>query len=191
MAFLFFVKLPPELRQLIWNLSLPCELGQAFFYYKANSREPTHLTENAVRTNDDADILQTYHHELMHPVHFESSLLFVNHEARYVARKWLLRKQHVAAHQSQHDQSIRFACQFDVDRDCLYIDPSHLIYMDKIVLAQLKYLAIHITTLKTVAVIILAGVLVCQECLGPAWNMCILIVFDHRKHSVPIYRNYG
>ena len=111
-----FSRLPPELRQQIWNDSLPEEVGQAFYHYKA---EDCWRLRPLMFWYDDFHSVLLEHQELLDPAYFEISLLFVNRESRIIARKWL-DKQGIETYLLQDGWSIAFPSPFDTYCDGLY-----------------------------------------------------------------------
>ena len=90
--FPLFTRLPPELRNQIWQDSLPFKIGPHLFLYEKGAWGPYHLTETDREYDAENDELNwefRWHHDSLHDKYFNIPLFFVNREARGIAFDWI------------------------------------------------------------------------------------------------------
>lgn len=111
-TFPLFSSLPPELRSQIWRDALPDKARPALYFYKKSCWRSRRLSETILNFNFRYDILDE--------VHFEFSLVFVNHEARRVALAWV-HEQGIKIRPRRDKQRPVFVCPFKVKRAPCYV----------------------------------------------------------------------
>lgn len=116
-----FLRLPPELRVIIWRESLPEQDVPALFFYKKGSW----LATDAEKTNEndeteDDTISLSFHHYVLEHVPVRIPLASVNYEARSIALAWV-REQGIQAVFCEKRQCYVFVRPFDPTRDAIYV----------------------------------------------------------------------
>jgi len=121
-SFPLFASLPPELREMVWQESLPKNLGACLFSYTKGCWQPRHLAPS-----DQGVDLQGGEHnphyqfctDMLRPKEFELPTAFVNHEARHVALRWFRRNGlRFQLRDGSYPLAVRF---FDPLRDVLFV----------------------------------------------------------------------
>lgn len=123
--FSLFARLPPELRNIIWEKALPRPLGPQLYCYRKDCWRPRHLTpedQGFEPDNDGIHLAFEFHHEFLNPVRIDVPLFFVNREAHGIAAAWMhMQGLRLQLRSYQHGT---FARLFDPNRDALYV-PTH------------------------------------------------------------------
>lgn len=114
-GFALFGKLPAELRNQVWEYTLPCTLRSALVPYKTGCWVPT---------GAEPDLYVEFRHDKLGKVSYEVPLAYVNHEARTIALAWVRKQGLVMCATGKRDPG--FARDFDLTKDVLYFGPGEL-----------------------------------------------------------------
>ncbi|KAF7950085.1 hypothetical protein EAE96_007385 [Botrytis aclada] len=99
-TFHHFSSLALELRTQIWEESLPSEFLLALYFYKRGCWQPRIFTESDPSyydgvcehySTEDLNRNFEFRYDLLDNIHFQTPLLFVNHEARKITLTWARR----------------------------------------------------------------------------------------------------
>ena len=113
--FACFPKLPGELRNTIWQETLPRELTPTFIPYQAGCWVPEGQEPDL--------IIRFQHHQRLGSVTFELALAFINREARGIALAWI--RGRAVSFQPRPGSHAVCARPFDSTFDALYLSPAH------------------------------------------------------------------
>ncbi len=122
-TFPLFSSFPAELRDQIWQESLPEKIRPALHFYKKGCWCPRRLSEsdNAYDAeNDENNLNFEFRHDLLDNAEFDVPLAFVNHEARAIALAWI-REQGIEIRRRGDRQFPIFVRPFDPAHDALYV----------------------------------------------------------------------
>ncbi|KAI0388272.1 hypothetical protein F5Y17DRAFT_453448 [Xylariaceae sp. FL0594] len=125
-AFPLFSKLPPELRNQIWQEALPRddEVPPALFFYKKGCWAVRTLTEGDdgyIPGQPENNIACEFRHDKLDLARIELPLVEVNREARSIAFAWARDKGYSIRNVEDRPVILR---PFDPARDVIYISPS-------------------------------------------------------------------
>lgn len=118
--FPLFSRLPPELRNQIWQDALP-EIGQPLYFYKKGCWCPRRLVEGDPGydpDNDELNLVYEFRHELLNHVKIDVPGYFVNREAHGIASAWIHGQ---GLELCSHKGELIFVRPFDPLRDTLYV----------------------------------------------------------------------
>jgi hypothetical protein len=93
-TFPLFPLFPAELRNMIWEESLPQDLGVCLFPYQPGLWQPRQLLPGDEHFDPEDETLNLqleYRSHTLSPIRLDLLLAFVNHEAGHVAQRWLRR----------------------------------------------------------------------------------------------------
>ena len=124
-AFPLFSLLSPELRNQIWNNTLPEPVGPALYFYRKGCWCPRRLSEledGYDSQNDENNLNLEFHHDSLYDGRFEMPQFFVNREANSIALAWI-REQSVKIrlHPRKDGQCPLFVRSHEPQQDALYI----------------------------------------------------------------------
>ncbi len=116
-TFTSFSRLPAELRNRIWQESLPGEIGACIYHWTENKGywQPRQSAQSGEHLRLE------FQRHLLDEVRFELSMAFVNREARGIAMAWA-REQGCALRRIEKDRGPLFVRQFDPERDALSVE---------------------------------------------------------------------
>ncbi|KAI1270454.1 hypothetical protein F5Y18DRAFT_368360 [Xylariaceae sp. FL1019] len=121
------LKLPPELRIIIWRTALDQAVRPALFPYKKGCwmcGEILPAEWESDDTNPDPDIIVGFCYKLLGQGQLNVPVASVNTEARCVAIEWARKQAHQQAHRIHYhttESGARFLRSFDPDHDALYV----------------------------------------------------------------------
>lgn len=123
-SFSLFPTLPAELRNQIWEASLPQKVSQALYFYKPGCWAPRRLTEADAEYDPENDALNLnfeFFHDSLDRVRVDVPLFSVNREARSIALPWI-REQGLQPHYSRdHEHCLVFVRAVNPAHDTLYV----------------------------------------------------------------------
>lgn len=119
-----FSDLPPELRNRVWELSLPPKDGPALFFYRRGCWQPRWLTsyDEGYDPDDPSNLNLEFQHWSLEPVQVHVPLFFVNREARGFALAWM-RKHGIRIRLDRCEQRLIFVRHFEPEYDVMYVAP--------------------------------------------------------------------
>lgn len=125
--FTIFAKLPPELRNEIWRLSLPDRIGRALHCFRSGCWSVTEAEYQQGDQLENTYVKYRFLPERLSRVEYKLPLAHVNHEARGVAHAWARQQDGKILQHDPEESALRgypvFVCSFDIDRDVLYVLP--------------------------------------------------------------------
>lgn len=119
--FPLFSRLPAELRNQIWQDTLPDKIGQLLYFYKKGCWCPRRVVEGDQGydpDNDELNLAYEFRHELLNHVKIDVPGYFVNREAHSIASAWVRRQ---GLKLCSHKGKLIFVRPFDPLLDTLYV----------------------------------------------------------------------